>query len=66
MHQSQNLKVNESLDHAKLLNLLQQKIAMIDWEQAKSDVKPFISDHQQLNLWSGQFFNDLIVQLRSS
>jgi predicted nucleotidyltransferase component of viral defense system len=65
MHQSQNLKADESLDHAKLVNLLKKKIATIDWEQAKSDVKPFISDHQQLNLWSEQFFNDLIVQLRS-
>ena len=59
MHQSKNLAENEKLNHEKLLELLRQKISNIDWEQAISDVKPFISDIQQLDLWSGQFFKDL-------
>lgn len=65
MIQSENLEQDASLDHPKLLTLIKHKIANINWEQAKNDVKPFISDHQQLNLWSQEFFNDLIMQLRS-
>ena len=65
MHQSKNLAQNENLDHAKLIDLLKQKISNINWEQAKNDVKPFISDLPQLNLWSEQFFKDLILLLRS-
>lgn len=63
MRQSGNLKQDESLDRNQLIKLLHVKIQSIDWESAKADMKPFISDPQRLDIWSSQFFLSLINHL---
>jgi len=63
MIQSKHLEANQQLDAHKLTHLLQERAALIDWEQAKSDVKPFLSDPQQLNIWSEKFFLELIRKI---
>ena len=35
---------------------LNEKLSVIDWEKAKSDIAPFIRDPQELNPWSTEFF----------
>ena len=42
---------------------LSERFAEIDFEAAKSDVRPFIHDAEELALWSGEFFNGLLPRL---
>lgn len=63
MRQAGNLEKNESLDRNKLLAMLRKRIQEIDWESAKADMLPFISDPDRLNIWSPQFFSDLVEHL---
>lgn len=63
MYQAGNLKETDSLSRNKVLEMLRDKIQHIDWESAKSDMLPFIPDPERLQIWSPQFFSDLIKQL---
>ncbi len=64
LRQAGNLGVNESLDRTQLVEMLHAKIKTIDWESAKSDMRSFIADPDRLNIWSSQFFSDLIIHLQ--
>ena len=44
--------------------LLHERIARVDFEQAKADVRPFIRDVSGLELWSEGYFGDLVQQMR--
>jgi hypothetical protein len=46
-----------------LLELLTERIVHIDFEKAKADVLPFLSDPQSVALWSKDFFKDLAQQI---
>jgi len=65
MIQSGHLQKNAALTKEMLQDLLKAKIATIDWSQAKNDVKPFLADPKQLDLWSESFFLDLIKFLKT-
>lgn len=63
MHQAGNLSLNEKLTSERVLQLLEERIQQIDWESAKDDVRIFISDPERLDIWSKQFFLDIIKRL---
>lgn len=63
LKQAGNLGLSESLDRAGVMSLLQKKIGTIDWESAKSDMRSFIADPERLEIWSPQFFSDLIQHM---
>lgn len=63
MRQAGTLAPSESLDRNRLIEMLQTKIQTIDWASATMDVRPFISDPTQLQIWSPQFFLSLIEHL---
>ena len=63
MQQSGHLSPKKKLDHRHLLELLEEKISQIDWNQAKNDVKPFLPDVEGVDVWSRKFFSDLITNL---
>ncbi len=65
MHQSGHLAQDEKLDCNKLLELLNRKFEVIDWAQAKKDVLPFIKDPFALNMWGGDFFQQVSQPLVS-
>ena len=44
---------------ADLHGLLQQRIATLDIEQARTDVRPFLRDPGVLDIWSPRYFHDL-------
>ena len=48
----------------KLTELLKERFAGIDYEQAKQDVLPFIKDKSKLSLWSAEFFTDITQNLK--
>ena len=63
MKQTGSLGPNESLDRSNLIKLLQTKIQKIDWESAKADIRPFIADPGKLDIWSANYFLDIIPHL---
>lgn len=64
MKQTEVLPYNDSLTKEKVLALLKQKIDQIDWNSAKADMRPFIADPERLDIWSPQFFHDLIEAMK--
>ena len=51
------------LTKADLTRLLKEKIQNTDFEEAKKDILPFISDVASVALWSQQFFLSILKQL---
>lgn len=51
------------LGRADLQRLLQQRIASLDIEQARTDVRPFLRDTGPLEIWSSRYFRDLSEKL---
>jgi predicted nucleotidyltransferase component of viral defense system len=46
------------------LHLLQEKIQQSDIEKIKADVKPFISNISEMNIWSTEYFLELSKMIR--
>lgn len=63
MRQAKNLGTQETLTLARVKELLHSRIQGIDWESAKADMRSFIADPERLQIWSPQFFLDLIQHL---
>ncbi len=56
MKQAKNLAPDERLTLDKVLCILREKIATIDWASAKADMRPFIWDPERLDIWSAEYF----------
>ncbi len=65
MRQTKHLQGDEQFEEKELLKWLHKRIDEIDWELAKSDVRAFITDKRRLDIWSNQFFHDIITHLRT-
>lgn len=50
----------QPLNKAILLELFQDRVRSIDWSKARQDVYPFIKDRRQVDLWSAEFFLNMI------
>ena len=59
MKQSGHLETNIDLTPELLLELLINKFNSIDYKQAVNDVKVFIKDQSQLEVWSKDFFTSI-------
>lgn len=59
MKQSGHLETNIDLTPELLLELLVNKFNSIDFKQAVNDVKVFIKDQSQLEVWSKDFFTSI-------
>ncbi len=59
MHQTEGI-AKEGFDKAAFLVLLHAKIDSLDLEEAKSDVMRFIQDKTVLNIWSKDYFHQLV------
>ena len=51
------------LTRETLIDLLNERFAKIDYEQAKQDVLPFIKDKTKLDIWSKDFFVEITKTL---
>jgi predicted nucleotidyltransferase component of viral defense system len=56
MRQSGHWDRPDPLDGPKILQLLDERFAQVDFAQAAEDVRPFIRDPRSLDLWSREFF----------
>jgi len=63
MHQAKTIDRDKKLDRSYVLELIGSKIDTIDWESAKSDMKPFISEPERLDIWSKEYFHALLDHL---
>lgn len=54
---------NDTFTIDTLQSMLNQRFDVIDFEQAKQDVLPFIVDYTKLELWSKEFFVDITKNL---
>jgi predicted nucleotidyltransferase component of viral defense system len=52
----------ESITPEILQNLLRERFSSIDFKKAAAEVRIFLSDPRELDLWSQDFFNDLAVR----
>ncbi len=47
-----------------MIDMLNQRFAMVNFEQAKADVLPYIKDSSKLDLWSQEFFAEISKDLQ--
>ena len=54
----------KSISKKQFLQLLTEKINTASFENIKADVRPFIKDAKQLDIWSKPYFLDLVALLK--
>lgn len=62
--QSEAWKGSDDFGKDELLELLKNKIKSTDFENAKRDIKPFLSDPKSTDIWSTPFFNELLDKIK--
>ena len=63
--QSGHWNHTETLSHDQLVNLIENKINEINFDNAKQDVVDFLKDKSAIDLWSAPFFMELTGHLKS-
>ena len=61
---SQGITIPEEIDENYILELLTARIDALDITAAKRDVEVFVSDKRVLNIWSRDFFMDIVKQVK--
>ena len=64
MEQTGHWDPDENLSKESLLKLPVDRFDTVDFEQAKSDVPPFIREPDAVSLWNREFFTGLLVGLQ--
>jgi len=64
LKQTRTIDENFKLTRDVLIDILEKRFNQIDYDIAKSDVKPFIKDQSSLDLWSREFFNSITKQIK--
>jgi len=65
INQSENRKI-ERVDISAVQALLKERVQSVDLTAAAEDVRPFLRDPRELQLWTEGFFLELISQLQPS
>ncbi len=60
----QGMEISKDIDENHILELLKIRIENLDITAAKRDIEVFISDKRVLELWSRDFFIDIIQQIK--
>ena len=63
MTQTGHWEQGDELTGTELRRLLRQRFEQVDFERARSDVRPFIRDPAELELWDAGFFLSLVDQV---
>ena len=63
MEQTGHWESGDDLDVVHLRRLLTRRFQQVDFDQARSDVRPFIRDDAELDLWDRPFFQSLAPQV---
>lgn len=62
--QSKYIDYDFNLNRLSLIGLLNKKFTMVDYNEAKRDVIPFIKDIKEIDLWSSEFFIDVTGNIK--
>ncbi len=57
MRQSGHLVEQKPLGRKDILGLIEQRMTVVDFDQVKKDIIPYIKDTRSIELWSPEFFN---------
>jgi len=63
LKQTKTIEEDVNLTKALLIEILDRRFDQIDYERAKSDIKPFIKDQSALDLWNKDFFKSITNQI---
>ena len=66
MTQTGHWQQSRELDTAQLRHLLRQRFQQVDFDQAKRDIRPFIRDDAELELWDSAFFQSLVERIEAA
>lgn len=62
--EANDIKILDELTHQNIKKLLLQRVESLDVAKAKNDVKPFIKDMREIELWSKEFFVAIIENIK--
>ncbi|MGK5086704.1 nucleotidyl transferase AbiEii/AbiGii toxin family protein [Bdellovibrionota bacterium FG-2] len=65
MQEGGKLAKDASLTRETVVSLLEEKIASLDWDKAKSDVTQFLRTPVEVEPWSQEFFMSVIPRLKT-
>jgi hypothetical protein len=63
MIQSGHLEKETKLDKKAFIDLVRSAIKKLDVEQARKEVKPFVKNQDALEVWSREFFVDVVGRI---
>ena len=63
MRQSGHWVANDSLSETVFRNILYECIGNVDLDQAKREVLPFVRQPEALDIWSVEFFQDIVQRI---
>lgn len=66
MRQTGDYEEDDQLRLEKLLEMLKTAITKLDIKQAREEVLPFVKDHRLLEVWSRDFFRQIISRITVS
>lgn len=64
LRQTNTIDEDITLTRELLIEILEKRFDDIDYEIAKSDIKPFIKNQSTLDLWSRDFFKSITAQIK--
>ncbi len=53
-----------NISKEQFINLVQEKISSISFKNVREDIQPFIRDEKVLDIWSADYFRDLIMRIK--
>ncbi|TLP36827.1 nucleotidyl transferase AbiEii/AbiGii toxin family protein [Arcobacter arenosus] len=59
INESEQLSLPEKLKDKDIVDLLQKRIETVDFEKAKDNVRKFIKDKSELDIWDKDFFKEI-------
>ncbi len=65
MTQTGHWQQGRELEISQLRQLLRQRFQQVDFDQAKRDIRPFIRDEAELDLWDSAFFQSLVERIEA-
>jgi len=65
LKQTKSIEDDTILTKEKLIELLDKRFDQINYEIAKSDVRPFIKDQNNLDLWNSHFFKSITQGIKT-
>jgi hypothetical protein len=63
MIQSGHLKQDEQMNREKFFALTTEAVDKLDVNQARREVEPFVKNPDTLEVWSGEFFQDVVGRI---